>query len=249
MKDGPNISRIAALLGDRARADALTALMTGTALTATELAAIAGVTKQTMSAHLTKLLDAALIEVEQQGRHRYFRLADEDVARLLESLMGVAFRTGAVRLISSPREPALRKARICYDHLAGELGVLAYEALIQRGVVEVSTKGLRLSAAGVEWFARWGVDAGAVARQRRTFCRPCLDWSERRHHLAGSLGAAMLSRFCQLGWALRDNKSRAIRFTPLGERKFQALFKSEARDSKNPRTAVLEAAGSPSLRA
>jgi len=249
MKDGPNISRIAALLGDRARADALTALMTGTALTATELAAIAGVTKQTMSAHLTKLLDAALIEVEQQGRHRYFRLADEDVARLLESLMGVAFRTGAVRLISSPREPALRKARICYDHLAGELGVLAYEALIQRGVVEVSTKGLRLSAAGVEWFARWGVDAGAVARQRRTFCRPCLDWSERRHHLAGSLGAAMLSRFCQLGWALRDNKSRAIRFTPLGERKFQALFKSEARDSKNPRKAVLEAAGSPSLRA
>jgi len=228
MKDGPNISRIAALLGDRARADALTALMTGSALTATELAAIAGVTKQTMSAHLSKLLDAALIEVEQQGRHRYFRLADEDVARLVESLMGVAFRTGAVRLVSSPRDPALRKARICYDHLAGELGVLAYEALIERGVVELSKKGLQLSAPGVEWLARLGVDAGAVARQRRTFCRPCLDWSERRHHLAGSLGAAMLTRICQLGWALRDNKSRAIRFTPLGERKFQALFKSDA---------------------
>jgi hypothetical protein len=222
--------------------------MTGTALTATELAAIAGVTKQTMSAHLSKLLDAALIEVEQQGRHRYFRLADEDVARLLESLMGVAFRTGAVRLISSPREPALRKARICYDHLAGELGVLAYEGLIQRGVVEVSKKGLRLSAPGVEWFARWGVDAGAAARQRRTFCRPCLDWSERRHHLAGSLGAAMLSRFCQLGWVLRDSSSRAVRFTPHGERKFQALFKSDVRDSKNPRTSVLEAAGSIPLR-
>jgi DNA-binding transcriptional ArsR family regulator len=242
MKDGPNISRIAALLGDRARSDALTALMTGIALTATELAAIAGVTKQTMSAHLSKLLDAALVEVEQQGRHRYFRLADEDVARLLESLMGVAFRTGAVRLISSPREPALRKARICYDHLAGELGVLAYEALLQRGVMEVSKKGLRLSAPGVEWFARWGVDAGAIARQRRIFCRPCLDWSERRHHLAGSLGAAMLTRFCQLGWVLRDNKSRAIRFTPFGERKFQALFKSDAaRDFK--------AAASHSLRA
>jgi hypothetical protein len=200
--------------------------MTGSALTATELAAIAGVTKQTMSAHLSKLLDAALIEVEQQGRHRYFRLADEDVARLVESLMGVAFRTGAVRLISSPREPALRKARICYDHLAGELGVLAYESLLQRGVVEVSKKALRLTAPGIEWFARLGVDAGAVACQRRTFCRPCLDWSERRHHLAGSLGAAMLSRFCQLGWVLRDNRSRAIRFTPPGERKFQALFNS-----------------------
>jgi DNA-binding transcriptional ArsR family regulator len=237
MKGGPNISGIAALLGDRGRADALTALMAGSALTATELAAIAGVTKQTMSAHLSKLLDAALIEVEQQGRHRYFRLADEDVARLVESLMGVAFRTGAVRLISSPREPALRKARICYDHLAGERGVLAYEALVHRGVLAVSKKQLRLTAPGVEWFARLGVDANALARQRRTFCRPCLDWSERRHHLAGSLGAAMLSRFFELGWALRDRKSRAIRFTTLGEQKFQALFKSgSARDSKNPRT-------------
>jgi DNA-binding transcriptional ArsR family regulator len=226
MKDGPNISRIAALLGERARADALTALITDRALTATELAAIAGVTKQTMSAHLSKLLDAALVEVDQQGRHRYFRLANEDVARLLESLMGVAFRTGAVRLILSPREPALRKARICYDHLAGELGVLAYEALLRDGVIEVSKKGLRLTESGAQWFTRIGVDTGAVARQRRTFCRPCMDWSERRHHLAGSLGAAMLTRFCDLGWALRDKKSRAIHFTPTGARKFHALFTS-----------------------
>src|SRR5580692_5378171 len=131
MKDGPNIARIAALLGDRARADALTALIADRALTATELAAIAGVTKQTMSAHLSKLLDAALVEVDQQGRHRYFRLANEDVAGLVESLMGVAFRTGASRLVSSPRDPALRKARICYDHLAGEWGVMAYEALLR----------------------------------------------------------------------------------------------------------------------
>src|ERR1700676_5728134 len=109
MKDGPNIARIASLLGDPARADVLLALMTGRALTATELAAIAGVTKQTMSAHLSKLLDAALIAVDQQGRHRYFRLANEDVAGLLESLMGVAFRTRAVRLFSIPRDPALRK--------------------------------------------------------------------------------------------------------------------------------------------
>src|ERR1700681_4611618 len=136
MKDGPNIARIAALLGDAARADVLTALMTDRALTETELAVIAGVTKQTMSAHLSKLLDASLVAVDQQGRHRYFRLADEDVAALLESLMGVAFRTGAVRLVSSPREPALRKARICYDHLAGEVGVGAYEALLRIGAIE-----------------------------------------------------------------------------------------------------------------
>ena len=172
MKDGPNIARIAALLGDNARADALTALMTDRALTATELAAIAGVTKQTMSAHLSKLLDASLIAVDQQGRHRYFRLADEDVGGLLESLMGVAFRTGAVRLLSSPREPALRKARVCYDHLAGELGVLAYESLVRNDLLQMSRKGLRLSPSGTEWFRNAGVDPEAAACRRRTFCRP-----------------------------------------------------------------------------
>src|SRR5580704_324595 len=224
MKEGPNIARIAALLGDRARADALTALMLDRALTATELAAIAGVTKQTMSAHLSKLVDAALVEVDRQGRHRYFRLANEDVARLLESLMGVAFRTGAVRLIPSPRDPALRRARGCYDHLAGEMGVLLYEALLRDGVLESPTPALRLTEKGIGWFARIGVDTTAVAHQRRSFCLPCMDWSERRHHLAGSLGTAMLSRFCDLGWVSRSNKSRAIRITPLGERRFQAIL-------------------------
>jgi DNA-binding transcriptional ArsR family regulator len=224
MKDGPNIARIASLVGDPARSDALTALMTDRALTATELAAIAGITKQTMSAHLSKLVEAALVAVEQQGRHRYFRLADEDVAGLLESLMGVAFRTGAVRILSSPREPALRKARICYDHLAGEVGVRVYEALLRHRVLEMSQKGLRLSESGVQWFGRLGINTDAAARQRRTFCRCCMDWSERRYHLAGSLGAALLSRFYDLGWARRDQSSRVIRFTPKGERDLSDLI-------------------------
>jgi len=224
MKDGPNIARVAALVGDPARADALTALMTDRALTATELAAVAGVTKQTMSAHLAKLLDAALVAVDQQGRHRYFRLADADVAALLESLMGIAFRTGAVRLVSSPREPALRKARICYDHLAGEAGVAVYEGLLRHRVLDVAKEGLRLTRPGGEWFARLGIDARAVALQRRAFCRPCMDWSERRHHLAGSLGAALLSKFQALGWAKRDRGSRAIRLTPTGERGIRNLL-------------------------
>src|SRR6478735_4983580 len=144
MKDGPNIVGIAALIGDHARAEVLTALMADRALTATELAAVAGVTKQTISAHLAKLLDAGLLAVEHQGRHRYFRLADRDVAQLLESLMGVAFRTGAVRLRSSPREPALRKARVCYDHLAGELGVMAYETLLAKKVLSAGRPAPRL---------------------------------------------------------------------------------------------------------
>src|SRR5215510_1009680 len=124
MKDGPSIVGIAALIGDHARAEILTALMAGQALTATELAQVAGITKQTVSTHLGKLLDAQLLGVEVQGRHKYFRLAERDVAELLESLMGVAQRAGAVRVRTGPREPAMRKARVCYDHLAGELGVL-----------------------------------------------------------------------------------------------------------------------------
>ena len=224
MKDGPNIARIASLLGDPARADVLTALMADRALTATELAAIAGVTKQTMSAHLSKLVEARLVTVDPLGRHRYFRLADADVAELLESLMGVAFRTGAVRLLASPREPALRKARVCYDHLAGELGVKAFESLLRGGVFVRTADGIRLTEAGVRWFVDLGIDTAGLAAQRRMLCRPCMDWSERRQHLAGALGCALLSRVCELKWAKRDRDSRVIRFTPRGRQSFVELI-------------------------
>jgi DNA-binding transcriptional ArsR family regulator len=226
MKDGPNIARIASLLGDPARADVLTALMADRALTATELSAIAGVTKQTMSSHLSKLVDARLVAVDPLGRHRYFRLADADVADLLESLMGVAFRTGAVRLLASPREPALRKARVCYDHLAGELGVSAFESLLAGGVFARSADGVRLTETGISWFADLGIDTAALAGQRRTLCRPCMDWSERRQHLAGALGCALLSRVCELKWAKREKGSRVIRFTPRGQQSFVNLLAS-----------------------
>ena len=166
MKDGPHIAGIAALLGDRARADMLVAMMGGQALTATELAAVAGVTKQTVSAHLARLLDAGLLSVERQGRHRYFRLADRDVAQLLESLMGVAYRTGAVRLRTSPREPALRKARICYDHLAGELGVQVYESLIERGLLHGGDADLAPTPAGLQFSVPLGRNPARVNLER-----------------------------------------------------------------------------------
>jgi DNA-binding transcriptional ArsR family regulator len=217
MKDGPNIIGIAALIGDHARAEVLTALMSGMALTATELAEVAGVTKQTISGHLAKLVDARLLVAEAQGRHRYFRLADYDVAQLLESLMCVAFRTGAVRVRSSPREPALRKARVCYDHLAGELGVLVYDELVRRGAFTFGGDGVELTAAGRRIMSEIGLDTGALANKRRAFCRTCLDWSERRHHLAGSLGGALLARFEELRWARRVKDSRVVAFTPAGE--------------------------------
>jgi DNA-binding transcriptional ArsR family regulator len=224
MKDGPNIARIAALIGDHGRAEILTALMTGQALTATELAQVAGVTKQTVSSHLAKLLDARLLAVESQGRHRYFRLADRDVAQLLESLMGVAYRTGAVRLRSSPREPALRRARVCYDHLAGEISVLLYERMKQRHFLRPSAEGPVLTKAGRVFCARIGIDLDALARQRRPLCRACLDWSVRRHHLAGSLGAALLDRCLALGWAKRAKDSRVVNFSASGENALRARF-------------------------
>src|SRR5258706_4385110 len=224
MKDGPNIVGIAALIGDHARAEVLTALLAGQALTATELAAAAGVTKQTVSSHLAKLLAAQLLAVEAQGRHRYFRLADRDVAHLLESLMGVAFRTGAVRVRASPREPALRKARVCYDHLAGELGVLIFDSLEQRRLLHSGSEGLALTPRGHRFLVQLGIDAGALARQRRPLCRACLDWSVRRHHLAGAAGAAVLSRCLDLGWARRAKGSRVVTFTAAGERVFRERF-------------------------
>jgi DNA-binding transcriptional ArsR family regulator len=222
MSDGPNIARVAGLIGDRARAEVLTALLADRALTATELAGLAGVTKQTISGHLAKLLEARLVAVECQGRHRYFRLAGRDVAQLLESLMGVAFRTGSLRLRPGPREPALRKARVCYDHLAGELGVSMYEGLIERRVLAGGDESLRLTRAGKGWLASFGVDAEAVAAERRALCRPCLDWGERRHHLGGALGAALLARVFELRWASRAKDSRAVAFTPRGEAAFRA---------------------------
>ena len=216
MKDGPNIVGIAALIGDHARAEVLTALMADRAMTATELAAVAGVTKQTISAHLAKLLDAELVAAERQGRHRYFRLADRDVAQLLESLMGVAFRTGALRHRLSPREPALRRARVCYDHLAGELGVSIHERLLARRALAAADEGLVLTAAGHRLLQQLGIDTAALALLRRKFCHACLDWSERRHHLGGAVGAALLARMIELGWIRRMKGSRVVVLAPPG---------------------------------
>lgn len=224
MKDGPHIARIAGLIGEPARAEILSALMAGQALTATELAAVAGVTKQTASAHLAKLLDARLVAVQAQGRHRYFRLADDDVAQLLESLMGVAFRAGAVRLRSSPREPALRTARVCYDHLAGDQGVRVMDSLLAREFLSSRPGGIELTPRGADFLREFGIDIDALAAQRRPLCRGCLDWSVRRPHLGGAVGAALLQRLFALGWARRVRDSRVVTFSPRGEAALSACF-------------------------
>jgi DNA-binding transcriptional ArsR family regulator len=224
MEDGAGIARIAGLIGDPTRAGILTALLAGQALTASELAHTTRVTKQTISAHLAKLLDAELIATESQGRHRYVRLADRHVAHLLESLIGVVTRRGTATVLTGPREPALRKARVCYDHLAGELGVLAFESLQQRRLLRLGRGGLDVTDPGRRFFRALGIEVDSLERGRRPLCRLCLDWSVRRHHLAGVLGAALLQRCLELRWARRARGSRVLHFSALGEDALRRRF-------------------------
>ena len=225
MVDTPDIASLSALIGDPARSRLLIALVDGRALTATELANTIGVTKQTTSAHLAKLLGAHLIAVENQGRHRYFRLAGREVAGLLEHLMSVASRTGLPTVRTGPASSAMRTARVCYDHLAGDFAVQIFESLERHQSFEPAEGGMRLSRRGIALFEDIGIDVAALARLRRAQCRTCLDWSERRQHLAGAAGAALFSRFLELGWARRTRNSRAVIFSALGHlelrRKFQ----------------------------
>jgi DNA-binding transcriptional ArsR family regulator len=229
MKLGPDIARIAALLGDPARANMMTALVSGQALTAGELAREAGITPQTASSHLAKLSDGGLLTVRRQGRHSYFALAGEDVAGVLEKLMGLATRAGHQRTRTGPREPALRRARVCYDHLAGELAVDMLDGLVARGVLEDRDGALSLTGGGADFMRSFGVAVEALPRGRRPLCKACLDWSERRSHLAGSLGAAVLTRVYDLGWARRLEGTRVVAFSAPGLAAFEAAFGPPAR--------------------
>jgi DNA-binding transcriptional ArsR family regulator len=224
MKEGPDIAQIGALIGDPARANMLTALMGGKALTATELAAAGGITVQTASSHLAKLEAGSLLSQRKQGRHRYFTLADDGVGKLLESIMGFAAERGQLRRRPGPKEPALRKARICYDHLAGDYGVRMLDSLVAKGAIAAIGEGLALTDKGESELKCIGIDVGSLKSLRRPLCRSCLDWSERRAHLAGSLGKALLSNFFDKGWARRTAGSRSVIFTPEGERQFLTQF-------------------------
>jgi DNA-binding transcriptional ArsR family regulator len=223
MNAGPNIAQIAALVGDPARANMLAALMDGRALTASELSYVAGVTPQTASGHLAKLNDAGLLSLQKQGRHRYFRLASALVGQMLEGLMAAA-ETGPAR--HHPHwqgGDALREARTCYDHLAGRLAVGMADALVGRGYVVLSDDGGEVTPEGHDFLNHLGIDLAARSR-RRVFCRPCLDWSERRPHLAGLVGAALFTHAQERGWIARIQDSRAVEITPAGRHGFAAAF-------------------------
>jgi DNA-binding transcriptional ArsR family regulator len=230
MKEGPDITSVAALVGDPARANMLSALMSGLALTAGELAREANVTAPTASAHLSKLREANLVTMVVQGRHRYFKLAGSDVAAALEGLMDLAARIGNLRARPGPRDAAMRAARVCYDHLAGTAGVRLYDALIASGAIVASSEGLRLSPVGRVRFIAEGIDIDAIERKGKMTCRACLDWSERRSHLAGPLAKAFLDLFLARGWVHRETGGRAIRFSPAGQVAFEAIIALQASD-------------------
>jgi len=233
MISGAMIAEIAALAGDPASANILSALLDGRAMTASELAYAAHVTPQTASAHLAKLTEAGLITATPSGRHRYFRLTSAKVAQMLESI-------GAVAIDSRPRfrpltrqAAALRDARVCYDHLAGRLGVAVADAMIRRGLIALEDEGGRLTDAGLRFVADLDIDLYVAGKGRKRMCRACLDWTERRPHIGGAIGAALAERWLAMGWIARAKDSRAVTITKAGERGFRdSLGLSLADDEK-----------------
>ncbi len=224
MASGNTIAQVASLIGDAARANMLAALMGGQALTAGELARHAGVTAATASGHLAKLADAELLAVEKQGRHRYYRLATAEIAHAIHALMAVAAAGPKRHHPVGPRDEALRLARTCYDHMAGRLAIAVADALHAGDHVTLSDGAGLVTEEGWRFLQSFGIALEPDPGTRRPLCRTCLDWSERRPHLAGRLGAALLDRVLDLGWVARMPETRALRITRAGEAGFAAAF-------------------------
>ncbi|HMI12082.1 MAG TPA: metalloregulator ArsR/SmtB family transcription factor [Bradyrhizobium sp.] len=219
---GPQLAEVAQLVGDPGRANILSTLMDGRALTASELATVAGVKPQTASSHLAKLVERELLTVEKRGQRRFYRLATPLVAQMLEGIMTVA-ATGPPRFRPPSRiDSEMRRARTCYDHLAGELGVALTDAMIERRFLVLDADAGELTTEGSEFLADLGVDL--TPPSRRAFCRPCLDWSERRPHLAGRVGAAITHLGFERDWIRRRPLGRSLEITESGIAAFRKLF-------------------------
>ena len=217
-----NMVEVAALVGDTARATILAALMSGQALTASELAARARVSKSTASGHLTKLVNAA---VTQKHRNRYYRIASPLVAKMLEGIKAVAAIEVPPRYQPrSAQDDRLRFARTCYDHLAGHLGVAIADALVAKGYIVLTEDGGEVTDSGAHFLAVFGAELTSKSRSKPIFCRPCLDWSERRYHVAGLVGAEIQRRCLALGWLRRDRDTRAVRVTTAGQIGLRDIF-------------------------
>ena len=224
MDGTPNIARVGHLIGDNARAQMLTALMHGKALTATELANEAAITAQTATTHLAKLEAGGLLQMRKQGRHKYFALASDEVAALLESIMGFTANMEPLRTVTGPRNAAMRNARVCYNHLAGNKGIQLYDSLIKAKYIVEHDGEPSVSKKGNVFLQDFGIDMPALQTAKSPVCRACLDWSERRTHLAGSLGRALYTQFEKRRWMKRDGDSRIVKLSPNGEKAFDKAF-------------------------
>ena len=212
-----NVASVAFLIADPGRAAMLMSLVDGRARPAGELAFAAGITAQTASSHLSKLLAGGLLTVETEGRHRYYRLAGPQVAHALENLASIGPAEPPRKRVLSPETRRLRFARCCYDHLAGRVGVAVTQGLQARGfLIAGAEKQYEVTEIGAEWFGRMGLDLAKIKRSRRGLARQCLDWSEREHHLAGPLGVELMDLLCANGWLRRSKTSRAVQVTPKG---------------------------------
>lgn len=217
MNPQPNIASAAFLIADPARAAMLMSLLDGRARPAGELAFAAGVTPQTASSHLGKLLAGGLLMVETEGRHRYYRLGGSHVASALENLASIGVTEAMRRKPPSQEAQRLQFARCCYDHLAGRIGVAITHGLQARGFMLASPdKRYDVTPAGIEWFCRMGLDVAKLKPNRRGLARQCLDWTEREHHLAGPLGVQFMSLLCSNGWLRRSESSRSVQVTSKG---------------------------------
>ena len=223
MITGPIIAEIAALIADPARATMLSALIDGGALTAGELAGAARITPQTASAHLAKLTEAGVLAVTRRGRHRHFRLASPAVGGMIDGIVAVALLKRPPHHPLSPEARALSAARICYDHLAGRLSVALTDSLVARAYIVLGDDVAEITKTGRRFLADFGLER-RTAPTRRHFCRLCLDWTERRPHLAGGVGAALTKRYFDLGWLERLKQSQAVRVTTSGRRGFRDVF-------------------------
>jgi len=232
-----NMVEVAALVGDTARATMLAALMSGQALTSSELAYLAHVSRSTASEHLAKLAQARLVAVTRKRRNSYYRIASPLVASMLESIKAVAaIEVPPRHEPRSAQDDRLRFARTCYDHIAGQLGVAIADTLVANGHVVLTDEGGEVTDTGVTVLTAFGANLAPKSRTRRIFCRPCLDWSERRYHIAGLVGAEIWRRCLELGWLIRDRDTRAIRVTPAGQIGLRDTFGLRLTDnSRRPR--------------
>jgi len=220
-----NLVEVAALVGDTARATILAALMSGQAMTGSELAYIARISRPTASEHLARLSEARLIASIKQGRFRYYRIVSPLVATMLESIIAVAaIEVPARHHPRSAQDEALRFARTCYDHLAGHLGVAIGDALVADGHIVLGQDGGEVTDSGRKFLAAFGADLTSGSKGKRIFCKPCLDWSERRYHLAGWVGAEICRCCADFGWIVRERDTRAVRLTSAGRAGLSGLF-------------------------